>query len=176
LRAAEAVTDAIKGANRLIYEAMDARPELRDMGSTVVGLIASSTNAWLFNVGDSRGYLSSRAQLRLLSTDDTTDTSSLPTERTGLHQHTLTQCLGGMPFFEDIAPHVMPCTLTPGDRYLLCSDGLTDMLDAAAIERCLTADARTSVEKLLATALAEGGLDNVSIVLADILMPEPAGN
>jgi PPM family protein phosphatase len=175
LRSAEAVITALREANKYLYGTMDEHPELRSMGATAVGLAAAGTGnrAWLFNVGDSRGYVYTGGRLSLLSTDDTTEPRSLPEERTGQRQHSITQCLGGQLFFDDIQPHIVTRTLVPGDRYLLCSDGLTDMLDMAGIQRCLQADARASVEKLLAAALAEGGLDNVSIILVDILAAEP---
>jgi serine/threonine protein phosphatase PrpC len=173
LQSGEAVATAMRQANKAVYETMDTNPELRAMGSTLVGLAACGHSAWLFNVGDSRGYIvPSGGPLRLASTDDTTEFRADWRERTGQRQHTITQCLGGQPFFDDIDPHIVSCELTPGDRILLCSDGLTDMLDQAGIERCLMADGHASVTKLLEAALAEGGLDNISIILVDILSAE----
>jgi PPM family protein phosphatase len=176
LQSEDAVATALREANKVIYESMEGNPELSAMGATVVGVALTGTSAWLFNVGDSRGYvLQAERPLRLASTDDTTDRRVNPRERTGLRQHTISQCLGGQPFFDDIKPHIVPCELAPGDRFLLCSDGLTDMLDQDGIEACLTADGRTSVMKLLTAALDAGGFDNVSIILVDILAAAGAG-
>lgn len=171
LQSEQHVASALREVNKLMYETMETRPDLVAMGSTAVGIVVSGAQVWLFNVGDSRGYGRKGGHLCLLSTDDT-DVRSPASDRTGLIQHCVTQCLGGQPYFEEIEPHVVACPVAAGDRYLLCSDGLTDMLDLAAIERCLSADAHASVEKLLTAALAEGGRDNISIILADIFAPE----
>jgi serine/threonine protein phosphatase PrpC len=174
LRSAEDVLTALSEVNKILYDEMEKRPGLWGMGATVVGLLALGSNAWLFNVGDSRGYLRTGPRLRLLTIDDNTAFGKIDvSERTSHPGSSITQSLGGMPEWTPIEPHVVPREIGHGDRYLLCSDGLTDMLDLEGIERRLTEDARVSVEQLVAAALAAGGEDNISVMILDFLSDAP---
>lgn len=170
LTSAEELIAVLQEANDVIYRAMEEVPERSTMGATVVGIAASGSNAWLFNLGDSRGYLWDRSQLRLLSTDDNTVANLQDSsQRTGQFRGSITQALGGAPFRVTIRPHIVAKELEPGDRYLLCSDGLTDMLDRATIESCLGPDPIASVQELVARALSAGGDDNISVMIVDVL-------
>jgi PPM family protein phosphatase len=173
LKSAEEVEAALNEANKRLFEAMESAPQLRGMGATVVGLLAFGSRAWLFNVGDSRGYVGASSYLRLLSIDDSTSFRATD-ERTSQRGNSITQSLGGTVSFTEIKPHIVARGLEPGDRYLLCSDGLTDMLDQDAIERCLTPDPWDSVEQLVSAALAAGGEDNISVVILDFPGEAPA--
>lgn len=170
LQGAADIVTALNDANTHLYDEMDRSPELLGMGATVVGVLATGTKAWLFNAGDSRGYLRSGTGLALLSVDDNTAFREIDVrERTGQRGCSITQSLGGLPFPIPLEPHVLPRDIGPGDRYLLCSDGLTDMLDLTAIERCLSDEGPASVEQLVEAALAAGGEDNISVVIVDFL-------
>ncbi len=165
----ESMKDILHGVNKKLYDIMGASPQLTGMGTTVVGIVAKNLNICIFNVGDSRAYLSMGGFLRLLSKDDSAASEMTETsDRTGLHSHGITQSLGGLVTFCPIEPHLVSRTAIPGERYLLCSDGLTDMLDLDAIEACLTEDPKESVDHLVRSALAAGGLDNISVLIADI--------
>lgn len=162
------VKDMLDGVNKKIYDIMDASPKLTGMGATVVGIVATGLNLCLFNVGDSRAYVSIGGYLRLLSTDDSTGSGIENTsDRTGQRSHSISQSIGGLSSFHPIDPHLVNRTAKPGVRYLLCSDGLTDMLDLDAIEACLTEDPKTSVFNLVQSALTAGGLDNISVMVID---------
>lgn len=171
-KGSEAVAASLLAVNKRLYDIMQASPQFMGMGSTVVGLATIGSDICLFNVGDSRAYLAVGGHLRLLSKDDSVGAEfSDPDQRTGIHTHGLTQSLGGLSSFSPIAPHLVMRPAQPGDRYLLCSDGLTDMLDLDAIEAALTKDPKSSVDRLVQEALAAGGSDNISILIVDVMLP-----
>jgi serine/threonine protein phosphatase PrpC len=157
-RLIETPAAALRAINFELYRAMDTDRRLLGMGTTVVGIALSSRLVW-FNVGDSRLYRAVSGLVQI-SIDDTP-----PGPRDG----TLTQTLGGMwPPGEDIAPHVGEERLAAPARYLLCSDGLTDMLDDAAIAACLACSDAEAVAGLFDAAMCAGGRDNISIVLVSV--------
>ena len=168
----ESVKAALHAINKRLYDIMQASPQLIGMGSTIAGLVTIDLDICLFNVGDSRVYLAVGDYLRLLSKDDSADAkNSDPSQRTGINSHGITQSLGGLSSFSPIDPHLIIRPAKPEDRYLLCSDGLTDMLDLDAIEASLTKDARSSVERLVQEALTAGGVDNISVIIVEIILP-----
>jgi PPM family protein phosphatase len=168
---------ALTALNQAIFDAMMDDRDLLGMGTTIAGVILREGEALVFNIGDSRVYVENAGFLRLLSTDDSSAAGRIGShERTGQISHTLTQCLGGARAFEAISPHVTKLALrrdADGQqrnfdaRFLLCSDGLTDMLDQDAIEACLASDPVETADNLFKAAMAEGGEDNISIVVAD---------
>jgi serine/threonine protein phosphatase PrpC len=110
-------------------------------------------------VGDSRIYQCSEGRLEQLSVDDVP-----PGPRSGL----ITQTLGGAPYFVPIAPHTGRLELALPSRFLLCSDGLTDMLDDAEIERALAGSDEDAVRALFAAAMQAGGADNLSVIIVSV--------
>jgi serine/threonine protein phosphatase PrpC len=147
--------------NADLYAAMRRDRSLLGMGTTVAGLVLSAGHALWFNVGDSRIYRERGGRIEQLSIDDVP-----PGPRSGI----ITQTLGGGVSFVPVAPHIGVERLSepgslPRARWLLCSDGLTDMLDDAEIERALAASDEEAVGALFAAAIAAGGHDNISIVL-----------
>jgi serine/threonine protein phosphatase PrpC len=149
-------------ANDRIYEEMHGGRGRPGMGSTVVGVALRGQRALMFNVGDSRLYLTRGAQLSQESVDDTID-RVLPSR--AVRSHALTQSLGGgfsrLPF----SPHVRWSILSEPEGVLLCSDGLTDMLSDKEIGVILSRQASHSARALVSAALDAGGLDNVSVVV-----------
>jgi len=146
--------------NAELYEAMAASPRLLGMGTTVAGLLLSPVEAVWFNVGDSRVYAVRARRLTQLSIDDVP-----PGPRTGM----ITQTIGGGPVFLPIAPHTGASRVAIPSRWLLCSDGLTDMLSDAEIEEALGQGDEDTVRTLFADAMAAGGVDNISIVLVSVM-------
>ena len=141
-----------------LYRAMAADPDLRGMGTTVVGLVLAPRLVW-FNVGDSRLYRCEAGGLVQMSIDDVP-----PGPRSGL----LTQTLGGSFVQSEISPHAGEEPLNAADRFLLCSDGLTDMLASAEIEACMKHADFDAASMLFERAMRAGGADNVSIVIASV--------
>ena len=142
--------------NAELYATMRADHSLLGMGTTVVGLILVSKRVVWFNVGDSRLYSCREGRLQQVSVDDIP-----PGPRSGL----ITQTLGGAPFFVPIAPHTGGQELVLPSRFLLCSDGLTDMLADAEIERALAGSDEDAVRALFAAAMQAGGADNISVIV-----------
>ena len=141
------------GLNRM----MAKNAGLAGMGTTIVGLVLADPLIW-FNIGDSRLYRLSDGGLVQMSVDDT------PVgPRTGL----ITQSLGGG-LLEAPVPHVGEIPLTPSARFLLCSDGLTDMLDDDDIAACLMLADTDAVLELFDLAMRAGGIDNLSIVVGRV--------
>jgi serine/threonine protein phosphatase PrpC len=158
---AECITGQLAEINAELYVAMQRDRALLGMGTTVAGLVLSAHRAVWFNVGDSRVYRERGGRIEQLSIDDVP-----PGPRHGI----ITQTLGGGVTYVAVAPHIGVEHLSePGSllraRWLLCSDGLTDMLDDAQIERALAANEEEAVGALFAAAMAAGGHDNISIVL-----------
>jgi protein phosphatase len=147
-------------ANMRVFHAMAAPNGSPAMGSTVVGMVVSSRKGWIFNVGDSRAYLMSGSELRRVSRDHTPDR---PTS--GARSHALTQSLGGTLSPVPLAPHITTFDPELVDTVLLCSDGLTDMVEDDEIEALLQRSPEDPTRTLLDAALDAGGLDNVTIVV-----------
>lgn len=154
------VSVRLAAINAELYEAMAASPGLLGMGTTVAGLLLSPFDAVWFNVGDSRIYAVRDRRLIQLSIDDVP-----PGPRTGM----ITQTVGGGPVFLPIAPHIETARLEIPSRWLLCSDGLTDMLSDAEIEAALGQRDEDTLRTLFAQAMAAGGADNISIILVSVM-------
>lgn len=153
----------LRQVNREIFDAMRENPRRRGMGTTVAGLLVRPGEVLWFNVGDSRLFRYRDRFLRQLSIDDVPDPGTDRTSRSG----SLTQALGGAMTFIEVVPHVSADPLVPGWRYLICSDGLTDMVDLAAIEAAMIADDAAAVTTLFERAMIPGQ-DNISIIVATI--------
>lgn len=145
-----------------------AREELtRHMGTTLAGLCFTDDGAYAFNLGDSRVYLDRGSALTQLSVDHVDQRAAFSNRV----KPSLTQYLGIDEEEFLVEPHVVRCDLTAGDRFLICSDGLTDMLTDEEIHSCLrfAGSPQAAVEALTAAALEHGGRDNVTIIVCEIL-------
>jgi serine/threonine protein phosphatase PrpC len=153
------ILDTLAAINAELYRTMRNTPGLLGMGTTVAGLLLAASHVLWFNVGDSRVYRCRERRLQQLTTDDVP-----PGPRSGV----LTQTLGGAYSFTPISPHIGAEDLVVPARYLLCSDGLTDMLDVGQIERAMAATDEDALPALFAAAMAAGGDDNISIILVSV--------
>jgi serine/threonine protein phosphatase PrpC len=160
---------ALEAASRAIFEAMAEDRQRLGMGSTVVCLLLRPDSGLWANVGDSRLYQLDGGTLVQLSQDDVPDPGA-----GRRRSHLVTQCLGGGWSLQEIEPHTGRVTPAPGRRWLLCSDGVTDMLDDAAIAAALGDDDLASVDTLFGAAMAAGGADNVSLLLVRVAPRAPA--
>lgn len=176
-RAEDTARQSVTEANRAICNEIEKNSGRR-MGSTLAALYIDNGQALCCNVGDSRCYLLRNGILEQLSTDHNkakrmVELGVLTPEQAARHpsRHELTQYLG---IFEEemlIEPAFHPLVgLRPGDVFLLCSDGLTDMVTEADIASCL-AGPGTSEEKaetLVRLALEGGGRDNVTVLAVQV--------
>jgi protein phosphatase len=175
---ARAVEDALARCVLHAHHAVRARarerPALEDMGTTLtVLLLDAAASRWaLGHAGDSRAYLLREGTLAQVSHDDTwvqaeVEAGRIPADRLRGHPagHILRQCVG---LETPPDPHHRSGPLGAGDRFLLCSDGLTDMLTDAEIRDALGEPvAEAAARALVERALERGGRDNVTVVLAD---------
>ena len=165
---AASLAGLLRAVDQALFATMRERPALEGMGTTVAGLHVAPSGLAVFNVGDSRVYRIEPAGLVQLSTDDTPG-PKLADGRTAAHTTALlTQSIGGWHEPDGIAPHVLAEPVERGGRYLICSDGLSDLLDPEAIAAHIGDDDAVSISALFDAAMAAGGGDNVSIVLVRV--------
>ncbi|MEV5321648.1 PP2C family serine/threonine-protein phosphatase [Streptomyces sp. NPDC052687] len=161
-----AVRDLLDACNRAVYDAAggDMGGELATMGTTVAGVVVRDDSLLVFNVGDSRVLALSPDGLRQLSVDD-----SPPLEPGQRTTSLVTQSLGGSPVFRAVHAHVTPVPLSPGERYLICTDGVTDPLTNDVIEDVLREhdDGRAAFE-LWRAAIEAGGPDNITLAVVRV--------
>ena len=163
-----ALTALLREINAGLFELMREQPALRGMGTTVAGVVVGFADSLVFNVGDSRVYRSAAAGLLQLSTDDTPGPKLADGRTAASTSNLITQILGGH-YHDEIVPHVVSDPLDEPRRYLICSDGLSDLLDPAAIAALLQQDDdAAAVRALFEAAMAQGGRDNISIVLLNV--------
>lgn len=162
IRCIEQMNDAVCGENR-------AHPS-GQMGTTYVGFFAQPDTIWIANLGDSPAFLCRDGELSLL-TQAHTNAEFL--ERMGItgRKPALTQFLGLQEEGMRIDPFVTRIMPRPGDLYLFCSDGLTDMVQEERIAEILRSETDLSgcMKKLLGEALENGGKDNITILLLRIV-------
>lgn len=156
------ISRMLDAANRRLFEAMYAVGGKPGMGTTVVGVVFSDRVALVFNVGDSRAYTIRKNSLIQLSRDDTLDVRR-GTSRA--RSHALTQSLGGSTKPQSLQPHLQHVLLEDDDALLLCSDGLTDMIEEDEIAGILIRHAENPAKQLIAAALDAGGEDNITVII-----------
>lgn len=175
LAAADFVADLVTSANQHIHDLMLAKPSLQGMGTTFVALAitpAPMPIAHIAHLGDSRAYLYRTGQLKQLTRDHTLVENLMQgglidaaTALTHPERHILTKGLGlGI----EMQPALTSTPVTPHDLILLCSDGLTKMLEDAAIAAVLSradGDPRKACHDLIEQALSRGGEDNVTVIV-----------
>jgi PPM family protein phosphatase len=164
---------AVSGANGAVFAEAKAHPETRGMGTTCTAAIVLPDRLFIAQVGDSRAYLLRGGRLELLTRDQTmaeqlVDSGVLRAEDvdTCMYNHILSQAVGTRSTVQPITSEVR---LRRGDRILLCSDGLHGPVSAQEIARILggAADINGVAHGLIQAALAAGGPDNVTVVVAD---------
>ena len=136
------------------------------MGSTMVALYFSHRYVYVCNLGDSRAYRLRNGEFLQLSVDHVEKREGQARKKAPLTQH-----LGIKPEDFLIEPYIAKGELKHGDRYLLCSDGLTDMLSNYEIDEIMTGadSAEECVKELVDAALEKGGKDNVTVIVCRIL-------
>jgi protein phosphatase len=169
------LTAAIMQAHHAILGRVQLEPKLRGMGTTIVLLYIETTEvltAHLAHLGDSRAYRFRSGTLTPLTRDHTLiekyiDRGILTpkTARTHPERHVLTQALG---MSTPVKPSISSYPLEPDDLLLLCSDGLTKMMEDNDIQDIFTAgkgDPIRTCDRLISESLNRGGTDNVTVVV-----------
>ncbi|MFE1646275.1 PP2C family protein-serine/threonine phosphatase [Microbacterium sp. P01] len=167
--------DAISDTAAELIDTVAARPELTGMGTTVSALIMVDDYAVIAHIGDSRVYLYRDDALTQITTDHTfvqrlVDSGRITPEEARYHprRSVLMRVLGDMDPDPEVDTFIMPTQ--PGDRWLLCSDGLCGVVDDAHTAKAMAqgnAPGRTA-DSLLKQALDAGAPDNITIVIVDV--------
>lgn len=179
LEPGESFDAAIREANRRILAAGRGDEKLSGMGTTVVAVRFAGTEeepvAEVAHVGDSRAYLLRGGELRPLTEDhslvaELVRSGDLTRAQAAEHpqKNLITRALGAE---EDVDVDTMVLPVEAGDRLLLCSDGLTDMVPEARLSGLLSdspEDPEGTVRSLVTAALEAGGTDNVTVVVVDV--------
>ncbi|MDR0563853.1 MAG: protein phosphatase 2C domain-containing protein [Azoarcus sp.] len=177
---AKSVTEANTAIRNVSMQSDGVAPAM--MGSTFVGGVLEQDKITYAHVGDSRLYLLRDGFLAPLTHDHTlvqefVDAGRLSAEAAQVHPYRglLTRGLG---VHEEVEPDVGICTLHPGDRLLLCTDGLTDMVSEEEIGRLLGLDLEADeiAECLIEAAKYAGGRDNISVIVAWFTEQLPCNN
>jgi serine/threonine protein phosphatase PrpC len=176
------MAERYRRVDEALSEEAEADPGLSGMGTTMTLACSISSDLVLAHVGDSRAYLMRGGELHLLTRDHTlvqelVDRGVVRPEDASTHpfRHVLTRYLGrgkGDIVTED----VQRVSLADGDQLLLCTDGLTEMVDATTIRAVLRSASSSddACQTLVDLALQQGGKDNVTVVLARYrFAPEP---
>ena len=171
--------DAAVDMNQQMFEHAQAVPALVGMGCTLVAALIESHRLFYLHAGDSRLYLLRDGELSRL-TDDHVHTQAhyrtLPDtgDRIDAGERRLLMQYIGSP--DVLLPTVASLDLLPGDRLLLCSDGLTDPVHDEILQRILTTypDPDDAATVLIKAANAGGGPDNITVAVVDYLGPRPA--
>lgn len=164
--------------NRRVSNRAASEPRFEGMGTTLIVAYSVGLNLFVVHAGDSRGYLHHNGILQRITTDHTMaqylySAGQVRTEELKTHRlrHILTNYVGNPNGGIDAEIHRVE--LADGDRLLLCSDGLSDIVDNDRIEAVLGAaeTPRMACDGLIAAALGAGGRDNVTVIVAEYRVP-----
>jgi len=174
-----AVEAAISRASTVISDLIETSPSLDGMGSTVCGVMFDGENLALANVGDSRAYRYRDGTLTRLSRDHSWVQSLIDdgriTEAEALehpHRSLILKVVNGQP---QHTPDLEMVDVAVGDRLLVCSDGLCGMVTDDVIAARVGGDPADAMAALIRVAHLEGGQDNITIIIADVVEGEPSG-
>jgi protein phosphatase len=164
-----ALFSAVTLAHQNILREQERNPGLAHMGTTLTALLLKKGQAFLAHVGDSRAYCLRAGTLRQLTGDhslvaEQIRAGALTPElaRMSPYRHVITRALGAGP---EVRPDILRHTLEKGDRFLLCTDGLSEMVDDREIARIIeNSEPREAVQELIAAANRNGGVDNITVV------------
>jgi len=175
----EALRSAIEAANTRIFDASASDEELAGMGTTVIALVLLGETAFSAHVGDSRLYRLRSRRLEMLTLDhsevmEMVKNGQLTMEQARNHEdkNVILRAVGTQPTVEVEVSE--PFAVNYGDIFLLCSDGLSDMLEDTEIEEILDSepDPYAACERLIAEARHYGGHDNITAGIVRVYAQE----
>jgi PPM family protein phosphatase len=165
--------EAVSGGNAAISELVANDPDLDGMGTTLTAMLFSGSRLGLVHVGDSRAYLYRNAQFSQITRDDSfvnelLEQGRITADQAATHpqRSLLLKALTG----HEVDPTFVVREARPGDRYLLCSDGLSGMVsDETLAEAIRIPDPQKCADRMIELALKGGGTDNVTVIVADVV-------
>ncbi|GAA4834873.1 protein phosphatase 2C domain-containing protein [Luteimicrobium xylanilyticum] len=167
---------AIEAAKQAIVDRSEAEPQLAGMGTTVTAILRAGNQLVMAHLGDSRAYLLRDDELTQVTTDHTfvqhlVDTGRIAPEDAEHHpqRNVVMRVLGD--FEVDLTPDLSVREARPGDRWLLCSDGLSGFVTPDMIAQILISvvDPGECADTLIQLALRAGSTDNVTAIVADVV-------
>jgi protein phosphatase len=174
------VREQVLKANTSIYQAAQSQPQYAGMGTTLVTCLFFDNRILVAHLGDSRLYLQRGGSFRQVTRDhsllqEQIDSGLITVEQAkkAQHKNLVTKALGIDPTVE---PEIHEYPTKPGDIYLLCSDGLCDMVedeDIGMTLQALGANLKLAAQQLVQMANDNGGRDNVSVILVRVLREYP---
>jgi serine/threonine protein phosphatase PrpC len=172
-----AIGNVLHETNRKLHEVGREKPEFEGTGTAVVGLVSGPDGLFGFNVGDARLYRQQTGKLTQITDDDSVERmliqEGLLEATDGVrskYMHALTQSVGGSAEYHPLDPHFYPLAVKGSARFLLCTDGLTDMISLKAIESYIVPQLKpvAAVQSLFSAAMEAGGRDNITIAVVDV--------
>jgi protein phosphatase len=177
--------DQVQEANRVVFERSSLDRKVAGMGTTLTAALVEDDRVRLAHVGDSRAYLLRDGELGLLTEDHTlvhrmVSEGEISKEEAQTHpqRSVLTRAIG-VDTVVDVDDETLQ--VRPGDRLLLCTDGLTSMVSEDQIEEALRSvpDAQEAAQRLVQMANEAGGMDNTTVLVLDFsdgdATPQPDG-
>ena len=170
----EVLGRAVNAANDRIADLVDADPALDGMGTTLTGALFDGSELGLAHIGDSRAYRMRDETLERLTHDHSwvqslVDDGKISEAEAANHPHRslLLKVLNGQPANDPDLPLV---PVAAGDRLMFCSDGVCGLVEDDEIEAALRLPTlEAALERLVSEALAEGGIDNITVIVADVV-------
>jgi PPM family protein phosphatase len=169
----QAMRQAVFDGSEHLREYIRERPQLEGMGTTLTAILFAGGRLAVCHVGDSRAYLVRDGQLSQITHDDTfvqtlIDDGRITQEEANHHpqRSLLLRALNG----QDVEPALTMREARDGDRYLLCSDGLSGVVSEETLAEALKdPDPQSTADRLIELALRGGGPDNITVIVADVV-------
>lgn len=177
--ALEVMRGVVRRASASIFEAAWAKPELRGMGTTLTAVLVHGGRAHVVHAGDSRCYMFRDGELRQLTDDHSWIAEQLRSgaiseaeAKSSKFRHVITKSIG---FERDIEADMKSVPVSPGDCFLLCSDGMSNYIEHGELERIVAMTwYRRLPETLIELANQRGGDDNITVVVGLVANAPPA--
>ncbi len=163
------IGNAVEYANMVVYEKSKEVQELEGMGTTLEVCLIYNNKAYIGHVGDSRIYRIRKDVIRKLTKDHSyvqqlVEDKKITREEAKIHpkKNMLTRALGCTPYVE---PDLRARNFEKGDIFIMCSDGLTNMVEEKRIYELVKQDINTAAGNLINEANSAGGYDNITIII-----------
>ena len=163
------IGDAVEYANMVVYEKSKEVQELEGMGTTLEICLIYNNKAYIGHIGDSRIYRIRKDVIRKLTKDHSyvqqlVEDKKITREEAKVHpkKNMLTRALGCTPYVE---PDLRARNFEKGDIFIMCSDGLTNMVEEKRIYELVKQDINTAAGNLINEANSAGGYDNITVII-----------
>ena len=163
------ISSAVEYANMVVYEKSKETQELEGMGTTLEVCLIYNNKAYIGHVGDSRVYRIRKEVIRKLTKDHSyvqqlIEDKKITREEAKNHpkKNMITKALGCTPYVE---PDLRARNFEKGDIFIICSDGLSNMLDEKRIYEIIKEDLENAAERLVNAANQAGGYDNITVII-----------